>query len=388
MKIDTLVCEQKDGLSKIALQEDGRLAAVEFFDEKQPMEGNVYLGRITRKLELANGKIGYFINLGMGRDAFLNADEIGMREVGYSEGESLVVQVMQEKRAEKGPKVMRGVQLAGEYIVYCPYRLSVEASSKIEDKQKVAEYREKVIENTTGQEGWILRTSSVEVPFEKIAAEMEKLRADYEEVLQKARKLSAPAILLSRPNPLSEILRKYKDTLNKVVLNSRNIEAEIKNVYPELTTEINNSPFENCGIEEALSEALNKTVNLKSGGRIIIEETKACVAIDVDSGDDKAGGNLARLNTEAAEEIARQIKLRNLSGKIIIDFAGSSEFRYLKPVIEALEAAMADDYVKSSVLGLSRGGSVEIMRVRKHPSLSDLLTQPCETCLGTGRVAK
>lgn len=388
MKIDTLVCEQTGSLSKIALLEEGRLSEVEFFDENQPAEGNVYLGRITRKLDLANGKTGYFVNFGGSRDAFLNADETGLKETNYSEGQSLVVQVMQERRAEKGPKVMRGVQLAGEYIVYCPYRLSVEASAKIEDKLKVQEYRQKVIENTTGQEGWILRTSSVEVPFEKIAEEMEKLRADYEEVLQKARKLSAPAILLSRPNPLYEVLRRYKDSLRRVVLNSRNTEAEIKKLYPELETEIDIAPFKNCGIEEALSEALNKTVNLPNSGRIIIEETRACVAVDVDSGDDKANGNLARLNIEAAEEIARQIKLRNLSGKIIIDFAGSSDFRYLKPVIEALEAAMADDYVKSSVLGLSRGGSVEVVRVRKRPSLSDLLTEPCESCLGTGRVAK
>ena len=147
-------------------------------------------------------------------------------------------------------------------------------------------------------------------------------------------------------------------------------------------------PFAEYGLEEAISEALQKTVRLKSGGRIHIEETRACVAIDVDSGDDKSNGSITRLNSEAAVEIARQIRLRNLSGKIIVDFAGSSEYKFLKPVIEELENALAEDPHRAKVLGLSRGGNVEIQRVRRRPTLSDVLTTECETCQGTGRVAK
>ena len=94
------------------------------------------------------------------------------------------------------------------------------------------------------------------------------------------------------------------------------------------------------------------------------------------------------MNLEAADEIARQIRLRNLSGKIIIDFAGSSDYRYLKPVIEALEAKAAGDSTKTTVLGLSRAGNVEIIRVRKRPTLQDLLTKECDGCQGCGRIMR
>ena len=141
-------------------------------------------------------------------------------------------------------------------------------------------------------------------------------------------------------------------------------------------------------MEYAFQEALQKEFKLKSGGRITIEETKACVAIDVDSGGDKANGSLGRLNMEAGFEIAKQIKLRNLSGKIVIDFAGVSEYRYLKNVIEVLEQELQKDYVKSTIFCISRGGNVEIVRMRRRPTLRDVLTEECASCQGTGRVEK
>ena len=135
-------------------------------------------------------------------------------------------------------------------------------------------------------------------------------------------------------------------------------------------------------------EATEKYVRLPSGGRICIEEARACVAIDVDSGEDRSNGSISHLNIEAAKEIAKQIRLRNLAGKIIIDFAGSSEYRFIKPVLEVLNEELKKDSVKSSVLGLSRAGNVEIVRVRRRPSLSDIFTTECECCQGTGRVSK
>ena len=149
-----------------------------------------------------------------------------------------------------------------------------------------------------------------------------------------------------------------------------------------------NDPFVALGLEDAIAEALLKTVKLPSGGRLSIEETKACVCIDVDSGSDNGRGSLSALNQEAAVEIARQIRLRNLSGKIIIDFAGSSEYKFLKPVIETLEAELAKDSNKGRLLGLSKAGNVEIVRVRRRPTLQDVLSVECDSCQGTGRVMK
>lgn len=299
------------------------------------------------------------------------------------------MQVAQEKRAEKGPKVTRALQFVGENLVYCPYRMNVETSSKIADKNKASEYRDLVIENTTGQEGWIIRTSAVNESKKTIVKEMEYLRSLFDSTRAKARSLQAPALLLAKANPVFEYINKYKNDLNKIVLNSRNIENDIKEHFgDEIATEIAAEPFDEYGMEDAIVEALNPSVKLKSGGRITIQETKALVAIDVDSGSDKGNGSIAHLNLEAADEIARQIRLRNLSGKIIIDFAGSSDYRYLKPVIETLESKAAEDSTKTTVLGLSRAGNVEIIRVRKRPTLQDLLTKECDCCQGSGRVMR
>ena len=159
MSIDTIVYEKKNASFSLALLEDGGLKELAFGNENSAAEGNIYLGKITRKIELAHDKVGFFVDIDDGRDAFLNAEEFGLKEVNYTEGQSIVVQVAQEKRAEKGARVVRAIQFVGDYIVYCPYRLTVEASPRIEDKDKLAEYKDKVLEHTTGQEGWILRTA-------------------------------------------------------------------------------------------------------------------------------------------------------------------------------------------------------------------------------------
>lgn len=389
MTIDTILYETKGSETRIALLSNGVLEELDFINSNKAAEGNIYLGRVTHKLDLAHQKVGFFVDINDSREAFLNADEIGLKELSIAEGQSIVVQVAQEQRAEKGAKVVRAIQLVGEHIVYCPYRLNVEVSPRIEDKATLEEYKELVIENTTGQEGWILRTTSVEVPFKVIAKEMEELRAEYEAIRIKARNNKAPSLLYTRDNPLFGYIKQNHDSLQKVILNSRNVEAELKEKFgDDFEVEINSNPFEEFGIEEAISEALEKTVNLAGGGRVIIEETRACVAIDVDSGGDDGHGGVSRLNNDAAYEIARQIRLRNLAGKIVIDFAGSSDYKFLKSVIDILEEQLAKDNNKSRVLGLSRAGNVEIVRVRRRPSLSDVLTMPCETCQGTGRVSK
>ncbi|MBS4771542.1 MAG: ribonuclease E/G [Proteobacteria bacterium] len=389
MSIDTLVYEKKNNQARIAALASGEMRELEIVDFTTAGEGNIYLGRITRKIDLANGKTGYFLDIGDSREAFINAEENGMDELVATEGQSLVVQVTQEQRAEKGARLVRSLQFVGEYTVYCPYRMTIEVSNKIEDKLKAEEYRQTVLDNTTGQEGWIIRTSAVDAEVEKIREEMEFLRNEYEELLRKARQSKAPCLLRQKNNPLFDYINRNKAALRKVVVNNHNNEEEIKEkTGEEVLVEFSSSPFEDYGLEDAVLEALQKEVKLKSGGRITIEETKACVAIDVDSGGDKANGSLGRLNMEAAFEIAKQIKLRNLSGKIVIDFAGVSEYRYLKNVIEVLEQELQKDYVKSTIFGLSRGGNVEIVRMRRRPTLRDVLTEECASCQGTGRVEK
>lgn len=383
--IDTIIYDKNSQVTGIALLKSGEVKNIEIISGNQAISGNVYLGKITKKVSLAHDREGFFVNIGDGKEAFLNGDEYGMNEVKLVEGQSVVVQVAQERHAEKNARLVRSIQLVGTYVVYCPYRMDVGASNKIEDKNKVAELIEAVKGEVTGQEGWVLRTAAGDVNFSAIAEEMKQLRDTFENIRIKARNEQAPYLLYSKPDSVWEYINFYKNSLEKVVTNNRNLQDMLSDNVEFI---VSNSPFEEYGVDEVIGEALEKTVVLKHGGRVTIEETKACVAIDVDSGKDNGGGALNRLNEEAAYEIAKQIRLRNLAGKIVVDFAGHSEYRYIKPLLEILEKELNKDMTKSRVIGLSHGGLVEIIRVRKRPTLQELMSEECPTCQGTGRVEK
>ena len=385
MKAEKIVYDRNEEAFGIAVFDNTGLMEIDIYNDSRALEGNVYLGRIVKKINLANDKYGFIVDIGDGHEAFLNGYEPALKEANMSEGQSVVVQVLQEKHAEKGAKVVRNIQLVGTYLVYCPFKYDVEYSRKIEDTQKAEQYAKAVREKCSGQEGWILRTMSVEGSEQQILAEMETLRAIYEDIRKKARTLSAPALLYAKENPLFEYIRRYRDSLKEVVVDAPNLAEEVAAVFGGTVTQKKNG-FEEYGVDDAIIDALERTVKLKSGGSLQIEETRACVAIDVDSGGVRNVGDIDALNIEAAKEIARQIRLRNLSGKIIIDFAGSSEYRFMKSIIDCLEEELADDACHSRVLGLSRAGNIEILRQRRRPSLRDLYTVECPTCSGTGRV--
>lgn len=214
---------------------------------------------------------------------------------------------------------------------------------------------------------------------------MAELRGIYENIRVKARSANAPALLYAKENPLFDLIRRYRDTLREVVVNDHNLEEKVKAVFSG-TVSYEADPSERFGIQDMLQEAMQKTVKLPSGGEIHIEETRAFVAIDVDSAGNVARGETDNLNREAAVEIARQILLRNLAGKIIIDFAGSGEYRFMRGIMDVLDEELAGDAQGARVLGLSKAGNVEILRRRRRPTLLEQFSAECPTCGGTGRV--
>ena len=307
-----------------------------------------------------------------------------MENLKACEGQSVVVQVLQEKRAEKGARLTRFLQIAGKLLVYKPYGEDIIVSSKISDDD-IRENLAEIVANNSETGGWTIRTAAENASEKDLISEIKLLEKEFEYLLENAKKIKSPALLMAKRNVVEDYVAKNAEFLNKVVVDNHLLEDELKKVCDVVYSA---KAFDDAGIDEKLQNALQKTVKLDCGGRIVIEETKAFVAIDVDSGDITAQGGLGRLNFEAAKEIAKQIILRNLSGKIIIDFAGVSEYKFLKKSMDVLEEELSEDEQKTKVLGLSRAGNVEVIRNRKRPSLCDLLTDECSSCDGTGRVEK
>ena len=386
IKADTIIYEKSGKDACLALLDNGNLREFEIFNENGAAEGNVYLGRITQKINLAEDKIGFMVNIGDEKDAFMTAQEKGLLEVNMTEGQCVVVQVQKEAHAEKGAKLVRAVQMAGTYLVYRPFGSYIDVSLKIEDQETVDSLRQAIMKNIgTQQEGWVVRTAAATADINEVIEEMTTLRNIYENIRVKARSATAPALLYAKENPLFDLIHRYQDTLNTVVVNDHNLEEKVANIFTGKVT-YNANPSEDYGIQDMLQKAMEKTVKLPSGGAIHIEETHAFVAIDVDSSNIAARGQMDNLNHEAAIEIAHQIILRNLSGKIIIDFAGSSEYRFMRDVMDILAEELAGDAQSARVVGLSKAGNVEILRRRKHPTLLERFSEPCPTCQGTGRV--
>lgn len=386
IKADTIIYEKSGKDACLALLDNGNLREFEIFNENGAVEGNVYLGRITQKINLAEDKVGFMVNIGDEKDAFMSAQEKGLLEVNMTEGQCVVVQVQKEAHAEKGAKLVRAVQIAGTYLVYRPFGSYIDVSLKIEDQEVADSLKNAIMKNISSQqEGWVVRTAAATADINDVIEEMTTLRNIYENIRVKARSATAPALLYAKENPLFDLIRRYQDTLQTVVVNDHNLEEKVANVFSGKVS-YNANPSEEFGIQDMLQKAMEKTVKLPSGGEVHIEETHAFVAIDVDSGNMVARGQMDSLNREAAIEIAHQIILRNLSGKIIIDFAGSSEYRFMRDVMDVLAEELAGDAQSARVVGLSKAGNVEIIRRRKHPTLLERFSEPCPTCNGTGRV--
>lgn len=386
IKRDTIIYEKSGSDACLASLSDGKLCEFEVFNETGAVEGNVYLGRINKKINLSQDKTGFMVNIGDSQDAFMSAQEKGLLEVNMTEGQCVVVQVQKEAHAEKGAKLVRAVQIPGTYLVYRPFGSYIDVSQKIEDEEKSEELRRAVTKNVSSQqEGWVVRTAAADANIDDVIDEMTSLREIYENIRVKARSAAAPSLLYAKENPLFELIRRHQDTIKTVVINDHNLEEKVKGIFSGEVRFVAD-PSEEFGLQDMIQDALQKTIKLHSGGEVHIEETRAFVAIDVDSANITTHGQTDNLNREAAIEIAHQIVLRNLSGKIIIDFAGSSEYRFMRDIMDILSEELAGDAQGAHVVGLSKAGNVEILRRRKHPTLLEQFSVACPTCGGTGRV--
>lgn len=410
MKVELLV--SKDLLfTKIALFENSRL--VEYFLEPKHsggIVGNVFLGKVSKILP---GVDCAFIDIGLDRDGFLYEGD--MRRFIESEGsnnkeskhplsslltgQEILVQVTKEQMGQKGPRLTTVISLPGNYLVYMPQIEKIGASKKIAESERarLKEILAEIKGNFSG--GFIARTAAEGTTSEELAFEMQSLVEMWSLIKLKKERSKAPTLLhqeLDLPlKVVREILMRTKgemitddcDLAEKVRTSLEGFnEEEIKIKLWKNGTDL----FEAYKVEEELEKALRPKTNLPSGGCIVIQPTEALVAIDVNSGRFVGKKSLEetafKTNLEAAEEIVRQLRLRNLGGIIVIDFIDMTDKNHREQILQKLQEYLKADKAKTRILKISEFGLVEMTRKRTHKPLDKIYNYPCPYCEGKGKV--
>ncbi|MEO0070841.1 MAG: Rne/Rng family ribonuclease [candidate division WOR-3 bacterium] len=399
---------------RVAVTENGQL--VEFYIERAEEEnllGRIYKGRVEN---VVKGLRGAFINIGLRKNGFLPLTEIPEfdilegeeseesklepRTITLREGEEILVQVVKDPFAEKGARLTSFVAIPGRYLVYFPNLSRIGVSRRIGDRRERNRIREMVRRFKSPQAGLIVRTSASEARISDLKREYEELEQIWEEVKVKAERMDSPAVLYNEP---ALHLRVVRDLLNenteKVIIDNEECYNEtleyLSRVAPRFKYRVElykgEVPImEQTGVEEELEKILQKRVWLKSGGFITIEQTEAMVVIDVNTGRSAQEEDPEKLvletNLEAAVEIARQIRLRDLAGLIIIDFIDMEDPKNIERVVSELKKQLANDRAKADFAKMSQFGLLEMTRERTRPGMMFLITETCPTCNGSGRV--
>ena len=401
--------------ARAAVVENGVLQEV--FIERADRRGlisNIYKGRVSRVLP---GMQAAFIDIGMERTAFLHASDIlDTRHAGLgleaprtdniralvAEGNEILVQVVKDPLGTKGARLTTYITLPSRYLVYMPQGRGVGVSARIENEAERERLRSAVLGGLEPDEaaGFIVRTAAEDAKHEALRADMIYLRKLWEFVRQKGLR-TTPGQLVHADLPLH--LRILRDLLHpgvdRVLIDTPSAHREmlefastfIPEALPRIELYTESRPlFELHNVEQEIQKALDRKVSLKSGGHLVIDQTEAMTTIDVNTGAFVGHRNLEetifRTNLEASVTIARQLRLRNLGGIIIIDFIDMEEPEHRRQVIQALERALADDHVKTNISSVSPLGLVEMTRKRTRESLEHLLCQACPTCEGRGFV--
>jgi ribonuclease G len=400
--------------ARAAVVENGVLQEV--FLERASRRGlisNIYKGRVSRVLP---GMQAAFIDIGLERTAFLHASDIfdprhvdagieppreNIRAL-VAEGNEILVQVVKDPLGTKGARLTTYITLPSRYLVYMPQSRGVGVSARVENEAERERLRGAVQAGVNANEnaGYIVRTAAEDAPPAALLADMQYLRKLWQFVHEKGLR-TAPGNLVHADLPLH--LRVLRDLLrpdvDRVLIDQASAHREMlefaADFMPDAKSRLElygeaRPLFELRHVEEEIQRALDCKVPLKSGGHLIIDQTESMTTVDVNTGAFVGHRNLEetifRTNLEAAVTIARQLRLRNLGGIIIIDFIDMEEAEHRRQVIQSLERALVGDHVKTSISSVSPLGLVEMTRKRTRESLEHLLCQACPTCEGRGFV--
>lgn len=385
-----------------------------FFVER-PIEkslvGNIYKGKIVKVLPGINSA---FLDLGLERTAFLFGDDLILKgdidwekDISLSslqnllkEGEDILVQVIKEPLGQKGARVSTNLTLPGHYLIYLPYFQHIGISKKIKEEGLRKNLKEIVEKLRPLNTGWIIRTAAVEATEEAIKREMDFLLCLWEDIKEKAKKLQAPALVHEELNIAYRTIRDFiTQEITTIIIDNKDFYQEIEKFldryFPELKSKLElfegkEDIFYVHGFQIDIKKLLSKKVWLKSGGFIVIEPCEAFTAIDVNTGRYIGTGEMEetilKINLEASQEIASQLRLRNIGGLIVIDFIDMENPAHEELVLETLKNALKKDKAKHSFLPISPFGLLQMTRERKRDSLYEIFYEPCPLCGGEGKI--
>ena len=406
-----MLVRQKDGRIQIGVLEDGVLA--EHFVSKTQQDsliGNVYLGKVQNVLPSMEAA---FVDIGRGRNAVLYAGEVNWDVTGLDgaprkienalkPGDSVLVQVTKDPIGHKGARLTSQVSLPGRFLVYVPGGSMTGISRKLPDTER-ARLKKILKDKLPEGAGVIVRTAAEGASEEELTHDINRLRAQWEEIQEKAnsRKVLAPEMLYQEPDLMIKTVRDvFNEDFTAMIVQGENawdsIEAYVTYVAPDLVSRLqqwdgDDDLFDHYRINEQLAKALDRKVYLPSGGSLVIDRTEAMTVVDVNTGKfTGSGGNLeetvTKNNLEAAEEIVRQLRLRDIGGIIVIDFIDMVLESNRDLVLRRLIECLGRDRTKHQVAEVTSLGLVQMTRKRLGTGLLEVFSEPCEQCGGRGLV--
>ena len=404
----TMVIRDQDGLDQIAILEDGLL--VEHYVARRTqssMVGNIYLGRVQNVLPSMEAA---FVDVGRGRNAVLyagevNWDAVGMEgkprriEAALKSGDPVLVQVTKDPIGHKGARLTSQITLAGRYLVLIPGGSMMGISRKLPDKER-ARLKKILKAVVPSGSGVIVRTAAEGATEEQIRDDVARLTRQWEDIEKKRTSTkSAPTLLRGEPELAVRVVRDiFNEDFSKLVIEGRDTYATVKEYVDELSPELSDRVEQWVGtddvfhahrIDEQLAKGMDRKVWLPSGGTLIIDRTEAMTVIDVNTGKFiGAGGTLeetvTRNNLEAAEEIVRQLRLRDIGGIVIIDFVDMVLESNRDLVLRRLVECLGRDRTRHQVTEITSLGLVQMTRKRVGEGLVEAFSSPCEACEGRG----
>ena len=403
----TMVVRSKDGKIQIGVLEDGIL--VEHYVAKAQdasLIGNVYLGKVQNVLPSMEAA---FVDIGRGRNAVLYSGEVDWElaetgnqprriELALKSGDTVLVQVTKDPVGQKGARLTSQVSLPGRYLVYVPNGSMNGISRKLPDSERTR--LKKILKEILPEDaGVIVRTAAEGATEEQLTLDVQRLQAQWEAISKKAESAQPPVLLHSEPDLLIKIVRDvFNEDFQKMVISGDDargtIETYLGQVAPDLLERVENytgnkDVFDEYRVGEQISKALDRKVYLPSGGSLVIDRTEAMTVVDVNTGKFVgSGGNLeetvTKNNLEAAEEIVRQLRLRDIGGIIVVDFIDMVLESNRDLVLRRLIECLSRDRTKHQVAEVTSLGLVQMTRKKLGIGLLEAFSEPCEACASRG----